>query len=147
MFLGREEKAAGAVINVDELCDVILANIGVLQQDAVTGTSNPYTLPKEGYVICNISASQYFGVSQGEGLGGTVALTLYVDNKVVYTKTQNFYGTSSGSLSHTYTGFCKAGTVFKLAVGSGDKGAMTVKLNPYSLYKIEKDDVEVTENE
>ena len=119
------------------VCNALLTRIGVQQETPLTGTTSPYTLPIDAFVIFTAKRT-----GSGDFWGDAVVkLSMYVNDELVYTGTKTAgYGVTV-AVEKTIEGFYKAGTVFKATSSSSNdnNGAFTFKViaNPYSLYKIE----------
>ena len=122
----------------DSVCEIVLREIGVRQQEPITGTVSPYTLPQDAFVTfeCRCSFTHVQNDTHGYG-----HLSVYINDTTLYYKDAEFYG--QGGDSHnlgmeTVYGYFPANTVFKCNVSAHDMRTglvFKVTATPYRLFK------------
>ena len=135
MFLGRNEEAVSAATaptDVNGVCDTVLANLGVSQQDPVSAsTSGSYTIPKDMYATVSVA-------SYPNSMSSTkITVSVYQDEVLLHSTTD--FGTRKFAVTINFSGFFKKGAVLRLSVSSPNyshRSTMTIKGSPYFIYRL-----------
>lgn len=135
----------------DDILDTVLYGLGIIQQSTVTGTTNPYTMPRDGFIT-------WYGKLVHEGIEDYDDyynyLHFWVNDEevhVIQSSRGNWDVTGDHSkdppnASGTITRTCRSGDILKVT-GTGASARMKVSqritITPYALYRYDKVD-EVT---
>lgn len=140
----------------DDILETVVQGIGVMQQDPIKSSANPYTMPKDGYVTWRGSVS-HTGVATYEDWYNWVHF--YLNDIEIFSKQspKGNWDYSAGhednvapNVSHTLTRICKQNDVLKI-VGTGTgpsanrKVSQTVEIAPYTLYRFDQIDEDLSE--
>lgn len=130
---------------VDDILDTVVQGIGVVQQDEIVGTSNPYTMPKDGYITWYGKFSHEAPLDYEDIYNW---IHFWLNDVEVYSKqsvkgdhdTKPPYDRVKPNVNHTLVRLCKRGDILKVTQTGGSQGTTSQKITivPYAVYRYDR---------